>query len=73
MAGDLIATLDARRRLSQMELQTLAQAHIWRGERAEAERVLERALAQGGPVDASVREALGQLRSLRARTAPDGG
>jgi hypothetical protein len=73
MAGDLIATLSARRRLTQMELQGVAQAHIWRGEWTEAERVLERALAQGGPVDANVREALAQLASLRSRPPPSGG
>ncbi len=70
MAGDLIETFRARRRLGQMDLQMIAQAHIWRGEHREAEQALERALALGGPVDDNARAALASLRALREPAPP---
>jgi hypothetical protein len=61
MAGRWVARLGGRGDLSQAELYSLGLAHALRGEHAQARAALERALAQGGPLDAAVRA---QLQAL---------
>lgn len=50
---------------TQLELRTLATAHLARGERAEAIAALERALARGGPIDERIRGEIEELRRIR--------
>ena len=62
-AADSIAAANGRARLTQLDLRDLAAAHRRRGELDRALAALERALAQGGPLDAELRA---EQRSLRA-------
>jgi tetratricopeptide (TPR) repeat protein len=62
MAADWIETYAAKGELTQLELRTVAGAHVARGEYREATRLLERALEVGGPTDAEVRAELAALR-----------
>jgi len=70
MAGRWIERAGARPNPTAPELRVMAHAHIARGEFAEAEALLERALALGGPLEDAVRE---ELASLRARPSKSGG
>src|SRR5690606_22746749 len=63
IAGWWVATLSARPDPTQMELRTLAIAHLARDERAAALDALERALARGGPLDARLREEIARVRA----------
>ena len=63
MAGWWVDRLSATADPTQIELRTLAAAHLARGERAAAIEALERALARGGPLDARLRDELAQLRA----------
>ncbi len=70
MAGHWIERAGRRPNPTAPELRVMAHAHIVRGELAEAEALLERALALAGPLEDAVRE---ELASLRARPAKPGG
>ncbi|RIK89360.1 MAG: hypothetical protein DCC71_26000, partial [Proteobacteria bacterium] len=59
-----VARFEAKPDKTQIELRTLALAQLASGERAAALATLERALAQGGPIDARLREEIAQLRAL---------
>jgi hypothetical protein len=64
MAAGRIANVEGRERPTQAELRMAAHAHIARREYAEAERMLMRALEQGGAYDAQIRGDLEQLALL---------
>jgi hypothetical protein len=64
LAGDTVEQVRQRRRPTQADLQSLAQAHAVRGENAEAVAALQRALALSGPLDESLR---GELVRLAGR------
>jgi len=70
MAGRWIERAGTRPNPTAPELRVMAHAHIARGELAEAEVLLERALGLGGPLEDAVRE---ELAALRARSAEAGG
>jgi hypothetical protein len=73
MAGEWIAKARRRGRATQPELRVMAHAHLVRGETDEAERVLERALEAGGPLDSVVRAELNALHNRRSGTpSPEG-
>ncbi len=67
MAGDWIESYARKGSLTQLELRTVAGAHVARGELREAVRLLERALEVGGPTDAQTREDIAALRPLLGR------
>jgi hypothetical protein len=60
LAGRRIAKSEGRRRLTQMELSSVAEAHALRGETDQATAALDQAIARGGPLDE-------ELRARRAR------
>jgi tetratricopeptide (TPR) repeat protein len=62
IAGNWIRVASARRRHVQQELRTLALAYQTLGDLETAAQTYERALAQGGPIDAVVRQELAALR-----------
>jgi hypothetical protein len=64
IAGWWVSKLSDREHPTQMELRTLAIAHLARRERAEAITALERAIAAEGPLDAQLREELAQVRQM---------
>lgn len=64
IAGWWVKKLSDREHPTQMELRTLAIAHLARRERAEAITALERAIAAEGPLDAQLREELAQVRQM---------
>jgi hypothetical protein len=61
MAAGWIVKVAARESPTQSEVRTAAHAHIARREYDEARRMLHRALEQGGPYDAQIRDDLQQL------------
>jgi hypothetical protein len=63
IATSWITRFEAKPDPTQIELRTLAMAHLARGDRDTAIAVLERALAQGGPIDARLRDEIAQLRA----------
>jgi hypothetical protein len=70
LAAGWIESLGRKPDATQGELRTVAKAHAARGEYAQAEAVLRRALARGGREDARIRadlEALAGLAGPRAR------
>ncbi len=64
IASSWVERMEAKADPTQIELRTLAMAHLARGERDVAIRILERALAKGGPIDARVRDEIAQVRAL---------
>ena len=62
MAASWIDTAKRRGYSTPRELQLWAQAHAVRGEWAEAAALLERAIAQGGPLEPDLRRALAEAR-----------
>ena len=64
IAASWVARTEAMSDPTQIELRTLAMAHVALGERDVAIQVLERALARGGPIDARIRDEIEQLRAL---------
>jgi tetratricopeptide (TPR) repeat protein len=66
MAGRWIERAGRRENPTPPDLRVMAHAHVVRGEYAEAETLLERALAAGGPLEPIVRA---ELAALRARAA----
>ena len=66
-AGDLIVRSSRARRLTQMDLKDIAEAHRLRGEVPEALAAAEQAAAIGGPLDATLRPLLVSLRAQAAR------
>lgn len=69
MAGWWIERIDRLDRPTQAELALLGRAYLYRGERAEALGALERAAAQGGPMDAAIRAQLHELHTTGSRGA----
>ena len=67
MAGRWIEETRGMSNPTQADLRVHAHAHFVRGEYAEAEVLLERALALGGGFDAGVRAELGQVRAALRR------
>ena len=65
MAADWIASFARKSNPTQHELRMVAAAHVARGEYRDAIAVLERALALDGPLHASLRRDLGELRALQ--------
>jgi hypothetical protein len=65
MAGWWVERLSVVPAPTQLELRTLAVAHLARGERDAAIAALERAIARGGPLDARLRGELELVRSAR--------
>jgi tetratricopeptide (TPR) repeat protein len=63
MAGWWVERLSATPDPTQIELRTLALAHLARGERQAAIDALERAVRRGGPLDARLRDELAQVRA----------
>ncbi len=63
IATSWVTHLEAKADPTQIELRTLAMAHLARGEREVAIGVLKRALAQGGPIDARLRDEIAELRA----------
>jgi hypothetical protein len=63
IATSWVERIEAMPHPTQIELHTLALAHLARGERDVAIRVLEGALAKGGPIDARIRDEIAQLRA----------
>ena len=68
MAASWIDTAKRRGYSTPRELQLWAQAHAVRGEWAEAAALLERAIAQGGPLEPDLRRALAEARRHLATT-----
>lgn len=66
-AGDMIVRASRARRLTQIDLKDIAEAHRLRDEVPEALAAAEQAAAQGGPIDAAVRPLLVSLRAQAAR------
>ena len=64
IATSWVTRFEAKSDATQIELRTLATAYLARGDRDVAIRILERALAQGGPIDARLRDEIDQLRAL---------
>jgi hypothetical protein len=64
IARSWVARMTAKRDPTQIELRTLALAQLASGERDAAVATLERALAQGGPLDVRLREEIQQVRAL---------
>lgn len=64
IAGWWVQRFAAKEDPTQLELRTLAIAHLARHENAQAIAALERAIAAGGPLDARLREELAQVRSM---------
>jgi tetratricopeptide (TPR) repeat protein len=64
IAASWVARAAERPDPTQIEERTLAMAHVALGERDVAIEILERALAQGGPIDDRIRDEIGQLRAL---------
>jgi hypothetical protein len=62
IAGWWVAQLSTLDDPTQLELRTLAVAHLARGDRAAAIVALERALAHGGPIDDRIRAELAEIR-----------
>ncbi len=67
LAGRWIEAARRRGASTQPELRVMAIAHVKRGELDQAEQMLERALAAGGPLDAEVRRNLAEVRTLQAQ------
>lgn len=63
IAGWWVQRLASETDPTQLELRTLAIAHLARHERSEAIAALERAAATKGPLDAQIRDELAQVRS----------
>jgi hypothetical protein len=63
MAGWWVRKLSSLPDPTQIELRTLAQAHLARGERELALRALERAASARGPLDAQLREEISRVRA----------
>jgi hypothetical protein len=63
MAGRWIERAERNEHPTPPELRVMAQAHLVRGEVAEARALLERALAAGGPLESVVRAELAALRA----------
>ena len=64
VAGWWVQRLSAKQDPTQLELRTLAIAHLARHERAEAIAALARAIATGGPLDDQLRTELAQVRAM---------
>jgi protein O-mannosyl-transferase len=64
IASSWVTRFEAKTDATQIELRTLAMAYLARGDRDVAIGVLERALAQGGPIDDRLRDEIAQLRAL---------
>lgn len=64
IAGWWVERFSAKQDATQLELRTLAIAHLARHERTAAIAALERALARGGPLDAQIREEIAQIRAM---------
>jgi hypothetical protein len=64
IAGWWVQRFSAKTDPTQLELRTLAIAHLARHERSEAITALERAAATEGPLDAQIREELSQVRAM---------
>jgi hypothetical protein len=64
IATSWVARFEAKTDPTQIEVCALATPHLARGDRDVAIRVLERALAPGGPIDARLRDEIDQLRAL---------
>jgi len=64
MALGWIAKVAARESPTQSEIRSAAHAHIARREYADARRMLQRALEQGGAYDAQIRDELQQLAAV---------
>jgi hypothetical protein len=64
IATSWVGRMEALPDPTQIELRTLAMAHLARGERDAAIENLERALAKGGPIDARIRDEIAQIRAL---------
>lgn len=62
LAGAWLTQARARGYVAQYELRGMAQAHLARGERDAALRVLEEALARGGPANDEIERQIGELR-----------
>ena len=69
LAGRWIEQASQREDPTVPDLRVMADAHVLRGEYAEAEAVLERALALGGPLEGRVRDDLASVRARRPDTA----
>jgi hypothetical protein len=64
IATSWVTRFEAKPEPTQIELRTLAMAQLASGDRAAAIRSLERGLAQGGPIDARLRDEIAQIRAL---------
>ncbi len=64
IATSWVTRFEAKPDPTQIELRTLAMAQLAGGDRAAAIRSLERGLAQGGPIDARLRDEIAQIRAL---------
>jgi tetratricopeptide (TPR) repeat protein len=73
MAGHWIERASQRENPAPPELRVMAHAHLVRGEYAEAEALLERALGAGGPLTSVVRAELAALRASAAELPRRGG
>jgi hypothetical protein len=71
LAGEQVRVAARRRRLTQLDLRDLAEAHRLREEWPEAVAALERALVLGGPLDAELRPALAAARARARAHAPE--
>lgn len=69
VASDFLADAGGRARMSQTHLRDVARAHRLRGETTSAIEALERALEQGGPLDAMLRQELARARASSRRPA----
>jgi hypothetical protein len=67
MAAGWIESYARKGDLTQLELRTVAVAHVVRGEYREAVRLLEQALEVGGPTDAETRRELAALQPFVER------
>lgn len=67
LAGAWLSQARDRGYSTQTELRGMAQAHLVRGEREQAEQTLEEALARGGPASHEIRRQLEELRGRAPR------
>jgi len=65
IAGSWVKTLGEKRDPTQIELRTLALAHLARGVRDAALAALVRARAAGGPLDTQLRDDIAQVKMMR--------